>query len=324
MHYDVFNGDADGIIALLQLRLAEPKSAQLVTGVKRDIQLLDSLNLNSQDSLTVLDISMSSNQQGLANALQAGADVFYVDHHKAGDIPSHANLNAHIDLDAETCTALIVDALLQRRFHLWAITAAYGDNLLSKADTLALQAGLSQQQAAQLQELGTLINYNGYGEDVEDLHFHPAELFQKLLAYDDPFAVIADKHSPYYILKEAYAVDMTLAQSLVASYQDSQLSVFILPDTSSSRRVSGVYGNWLANQAPNHAHLVLTLNSQQDYTVSLRAPLTNKQGAGELCSQFASGGGREAAGGINHLPKASLELLIQSVSDYYQVTASST
>lgn len=324
MHYDVFNGDADGIIALLQLRLAEPKSAQLVTGVKRDIQLLDALKLNSQDSLTVLDISMSSNQQGLANALQAGADVFYVDHHKAGDIPSHPNLNAHIDLDAETCTALIVDALLQRRFHLWAITAAYGDNLLSKADTLALQAGLSQQQAAQLQELGTLINYNGYGEDVEDLHFHPAELFQKLLAYDDPFAVIADKHSPYYILKEAYAVDMTLAQSLVASYQDSQLSVFILPDTSSSRRVSGVYGNWLANQAPNHAHLVLTLNSQQDYTVSLRAPLTNKQGAGELCSQFASGGGREAAGGINHLPKASLELLIQSVSDYYQVTASST
>ena len=41
MDYDVFNGDADGICALIQLRLAEPRpDAVLVTGVKRDIQLL--------------------------------------------------------------------------------------------------------------------------------------------------------------------------------------------------------------------------------------------------------------------------------------------
>ena len=39
---DVFNGDADGLCALHQLRLAEPLAdAQLVTGVKRDIALLD-------------------------------------------------------------------------------------------------------------------------------------------------------------------------------------------------------------------------------------------------------------------------------------------
>jgi hypothetical protein len=39
-HYDVFNGDADGICALQQLRLAEPGTSVLVTGVKRDIGLL--------------------------------------------------------------------------------------------------------------------------------------------------------------------------------------------------------------------------------------------------------------------------------------------
>ena len=40
MDYDVFNGDADGICALIQLRLVEPRpDATLVTGVKRDIQL---------------------------------------------------------------------------------------------------------------------------------------------------------------------------------------------------------------------------------------------------------------------------------------------
>jgi hypothetical protein len=38
--YDVFNGDADGICALVQLRQLEPRDAILVTGVKRDISLL--------------------------------------------------------------------------------------------------------------------------------------------------------------------------------------------------------------------------------------------------------------------------------------------
>ncbi len=31
MNYDIFNGDADGIIALLQLRLADPIDSQLIT-----------------------------------------------------------------------------------------------------------------------------------------------------------------------------------------------------------------------------------------------------------------------------------------------------
>src|SRR5258708_22745285 len=39
-HFDVFNGDADGICSLHQLRLAEPVEATLVTRLKRDIALL--------------------------------------------------------------------------------------------------------------------------------------------------------------------------------------------------------------------------------------------------------------------------------------------
>ena len=38
---DVFNGDADGLCALHQLRLAEPRESVLVTGVKRDIALVE-------------------------------------------------------------------------------------------------------------------------------------------------------------------------------------------------------------------------------------------------------------------------------------------
>lgn len=44
-HYDIFNGDADGLCALVQLRLQHPAETSLVTGVKRDIQLLDRVTL---------------------------------------------------------------------------------------------------------------------------------------------------------------------------------------------------------------------------------------------------------------------------------------
>ena len=39
-HFDVFNGDADGLCALHQLRLEAPLDSVLITGVKRDIALL--------------------------------------------------------------------------------------------------------------------------------------------------------------------------------------------------------------------------------------------------------------------------------------------
>jgi len=40
MNYDIFNGDVDGSCAFFQPRRAEPWTAHLATGVKRDIDLL--------------------------------------------------------------------------------------------------------------------------------------------------------------------------------------------------------------------------------------------------------------------------------------------
>ncbi|MDF5528169.1 DHH family phosphoesterase, partial [Vibrio parahaemolyticus] len=237
-----------------------------------DIKLVEEVDVQAGDERTVVDISMEKNMAGLEQALAQGAHVFYADHHKAGDIPQHGNLDAHIDLDANMCTALIVDKLLDGRFHDWAITAAYGDNMIAKADELANNAGLSQQQKEQLKELGTLINYNGYGSKIEDLHFHPAELYRALLKYTSPFEAIEDTASPYYQLQSAYQQDMEAALAVPAMHESGKLKLFELPNTAASRRISGVYGNWLANQTPDSAHAVLTENADGTYTVSLRAP----------------------------------------------------
>ena len=104
--YDVFNGDADGICALLQLRLAAPADSTLITGVKRDIDLLKQVVAAPGDEITVLDVSMDTNRAALDAALAAGAKVTYVDHHFPGEIPQHGNLTAHINTDASCCTSL--------------------------------------------------------------------------------------------------------------------------------------------------------------------------------------------------------------------------
>lgn len=317
MNYDIFNGDADGIIALLQLRLAYPQESVLVTGVKRDINLVKKIDVKPEDSLTILDISMEKNMAALEVALESGAEVFYADHHRCGDIPENENLSAHIDLDANTCTALIIDKLLNGQFHYWAIAAAYGDNLIAKADELADTAGLSSEQKSQLKELGILINYNGYGAKIDDLHFDPTDLYQALRQYLSPFDVIEDKASPFYQLQSAYQSDMNHALSIEALHKSEKLALFELPNTAWARRISGVYGNLLANRSPNSSHAVITLNDDDTYTVSLRAPLNNKQGAGEICSSFATGGGREAAAGINALPKEKIAEFIQVVEGKY-------
>ena len=54
---DVFNGDADGLCALHQLRLAEPAASELVTGPKREIGLLKRVQASAGDRVTVLDIA---------------------------------------------------------------------------------------------------------------------------------------------------------------------------------------------------------------------------------------------------------------------------
>ena len=318
MHFDVFNGDADGIIALLQLRLAEPKKSTLITGVKRDIQLLQQVPIAQASSVTVLDISMEKNHLALESLINNNVDVFYVDHHRAGDIPNSENLTSIIDTDANTCTSLLVNQLLAGRYVLWAIVAAFGDNMLLAAEKLSKEQGLSINEQAQLKALGTYINYNGYGLTVDDLHIAPEILFESLLTYPNPFTLIAEPNSIFFTLEQAYLADMKQAKNAKVLYDSEVIQVFELDDAPWSRRVSGVFGNELANKHSRKAHAVLTLNPDNSYLVSLRAPLEQKLGAGDICAQFETGGGRAAAAGINQLPSEKLGKFIELVSKYYQ------
>jgi len=316
-YIDVFNGDADGICSLHQLRLAEPCDAELVTGVKRDISLLQRVNAEACDKVTVLDISLDKNRDHLIRLLEVGAAVQYFDHHFAGVIPVSANLEARINTSAETCTSLLVNEYLDDAYLPWAVTAAFGDNLFDAARAAAAPLHLSDKQMQQLEHLGTLINYNGYGVTLNDLYFAPDVLYREVQSYADPLQFVAEAPA-YRILADGFASDIEQARGLGAEIQTESIKVLLLPDATWTRRVSGVFGNELARGAPDRAHALMTLLPEGGYRVSIRAPLNNKTGADELCMQFPTGGGRKAAAGINVLPPEMFDHFIDAFRQMYE------
>lgn len=300
-HYDVFNGDADGICALQQLRLCEPiDNAVLVTGLKRDINLLSRVQAKKGDKITVLDISLDKNREALIDALAAGAKVFYADHHFPGEMPAHENLDMHIDPAPDTCTSLIANQYLNGQQARWAVVGAFGDNFDSVAEKLGRSIGISDEDLASYQQLGICLNYNGYGFEIEDLMYHPAALFKLVNAHQNPLDFIHNEPG-YTRLLEQYKTDMALSENTKPENQNDAAAVYLLPNETWAKRIVGVMGNDLAKQNPNRAHALLVDMGDGHYRVSVRAPYSTKSGADELCRQFESGGGRQAAAGINQL-----------------------
>lgn len=323
--YDIFNGDADGICALQQLRLAEPCDSILLTGVKRDIQLLERISPQAGDRITVLDLSLDTNRAGLMRALEAGARCRYFDHHFAGEVPQHPLLEAHIDTGPEVCTSMIVDRHLGGRHRAWAVAAAFGDNLQTPARAAAAALGLSADETDVLRELGECINYNAYGEKIEDLHFAPAELYRRLRPYADPL-VFAHEAPEVALLQRARVEDMARADALPVKPSSSGVVAVFMPEEAWSRRVSGVFANALSRRHPGCA-IALLVRSGAGYRVSLRAPGAgggsgDREGIDAIARAFESGSGRKGAAGIQFLPDAEVDRLFALLVATFGVTKS--
>ncbi|MCL2448589.1 MAG: DHH family phosphoesterase [Polyangiaceae bacterium] len=304
-HYYAFNGDADGLCALQQLWRSGAPGGVLVTGVKRDIALLERVDAVAGDQCTVLDVSLDVNRAGLLSLLAAGVLVRYFDHHFAGEVPAHPGLEAHLDPSAEVCTSILVDRWLGGSFRRWAVVGAFGDGLTSEGHALARAAALPPSSVERLRELGVAINYNAYGETIADLHVAPAVLAEEMAGYADPLD-FAEQSMTYRLLAQGYASDMERARALAPERAESGSVLFVLPDAPWARRASGTLANDLAKTFADRAVAIVSPKSDGGYLVSLRVPKGAAVGADEFCRRFPSGGGRKAAAGINHLPAAEL------------------
>ncbi|MBK1699444.1 acetyltransferase [Thiococcus pfennigii] len=309
-HYDVFNGDADGLCALHQLRLVEAIDSVLVTGVKRDIALLERVPVESASSVTVLDVSLDKNRGPLLELLARDVPVTYFDHHYAGEIPSHPALSVHIDPAPDRCTSLLVDEALRGRCRPWAVVGAFGDGMEAAARSAAAPLGLAEADLMRLRELGICLNYNGYGERVADLHFAPDALYRRMQAFGDPFAFMAEDDA-FATLSAGFADDMARARELAPRLEDERHGLYVLPAEAWARRISGVLANEVAHGAPERAHALLTERPDGGFVVSVRAPRATGEGADALCRQFPTGGGRKGAAGINVLAEADYDLFVE-------------
>jgi len=319
MHYDIFNGDADGICALHQLRLAEPKpDAICISGVKRDIVLLGRPELAtvSDSTLTVLDVSLDSNREPLLHLLARGNAITYFDHHSADPIPETDLLTATIVLSADTCTSLLVNEALKGKYAHWAICGAFGDNLHVKARQIAVSCSLNETETAQLREIGELLNYNGYGATIDDLHFHPLELYAAVAPYDNPL-VFFQESSELVLLRKGFQEDMEMALDIPEYLNTGKNRVYLFPDAPWGRRVAGVFANQKAREKADSAHALITENRDGTLRISVRAPLNDRRDAATLCRKFPSGGGRAASAGINYLPADQLEDFLAAFNTMY-------
>jgi hypothetical protein len=311
-YIDVCNGDADGLCSVVQWRLYEPRAARLITGLKREIELLEQVQAAPGDELLVCDLSMQRNRQPLLRLLEAGAVVRYFDHHKVDAIPVHPRLEATIDVASDVCTSLLVDRYLNGRFRAWAVVGAYGDNLTGVAERLAMTLGLSFDDRRHLQALGESINYNAYGDGQNDVTLASARLYELLAGYADPLQFL--RHEAIGKTLDTLRLnDLERARDVPPYWQDARVSVYLLPDVPWSRRVSGSLGNFLANAQVLRAHAVLTARAAGDFKVSVRAPLRAPDGAAEFCRLFG-GDGRAGAAGIEHLPAGQLDQFIKAFS----------
>jgi hypothetical protein len=305
-HIDVFNGDADGLCALHQLRLAEPADAELVTGLKRDIELLARVRADADCAITVLDISLDRNRAALDRLLAEGARVRWFDHHYAGHAPAHPRLELHIDPAPSTCTSILVDRHLGGRFRRWAVVAAFGDNLRVPALELAAALGLDDGRTDALRALGEALNYNAYGETETDVLIHPRALYRVLHAYEDPFDFAAREPIAAALIDRCRA-DLETARGVAPAHADERCTLYRLPDAPWARRVLGTFAHRLAADDPQRAHAVVRANADGSFTISVRAP----RGADALCRRFPRGGGRSTAAGIDRLPAERLDEFVR-------------
>lgn len=310
-HFDVFNGDADGLCALQQLRLAQPKESVLITGVKRDPKLLPRIAARPGDSVTVLDIPVGANLDAMLKLLEIGVSIEYFDHHHAPQPPEHPLLRLKLDSGPTMCTSLLVDRYLCGRYRAWAVVGAFGDNIPDAAEGMARSIGLDQKTTHLLKVLGDCLNYNAYGESEADLTIPPAMLHKSMVPFADPLQFVSQA-DVFLQIAQRRAGDMALAMNVRPIVQTDRLTAVLLPDAAWARRVIGVYANQLVNRNPGRICAVLVPNGRNGLSVSLRAAAQCGTSADRLARRHG-GDGRATAAGIKNLPLEDVPFLLRDM-----------
>lgn len=306
----LFNGDADGLIGQHLLYLHGLRPSLRITGMKRDIKLMQRLPVSFAGDVYAIDISLKSNAEAaLAYLQRPGGKLTWFDHHESGDLSATNRFEAHrfethIHESRGQCTGLIVNGYLGHRFDLWAAAAAFGDNVTASADAVLSRHSLSPGDREDLARLGEWLNYNAYGE-IQDALYAPSWLAETMQAFTDPLAFFRES-GLFAALGEQLRDDEAKAQALKPWREVQGAKVYRVPDAAWARRLGATLVNRWVRENPESGFAIFQQRSEGGYLVSLRSPQQGPRmqwDAARFAADFPTGGGRVQAAGINALPE---------------------
>lgn len=315
----IFNGDADGLISQHLVALSGVHPSLRITGLKREIVLLERIPPLKSANLYVFDISLESNSKGLLLLLEnPEIQINWFDHHESGMIPDSPRLKTRIRNTRGTCTALIVHGEFPGSDPCWAAMAAFGDNVPEAGEALLRSTEVSESEANLLREAGELLNYNAYGETEADVLFHPMKIAEQLSVFRDPLAFIRESGF-FEPLRIQFREDEKESQNLLPSEQRERARLYQLPAKPWSRRFGATFVNRIARENPDAAVAALHPLNDGTFQVSIRAPRSRSDApfASDLAREFPTGGGRALAAGINNLSAETASLFQQRFFDFY-------
>lgn len=316
----VFNGDADGIVSQHLAELSGIRPDLRVTGLKREIRLLDRLPRDWKGAVRVFDVSLDVNRSALEPLLKVpGVTVHWIDHHDAGAIPGSPRLHARIVNARGTCTGLLAHAEFPGADPRWAAMAAFGDNIPEAAEALLKPLALRPDEIRELREAGELLNYNAYGETGDDVLFRPLEVAERMADFTDPVAFVRTSGliAP---LREQFREDAEKMGELSPVDSVEGAAVYRLPAEPWARRLGSIFANRAALADPGRAVAVLHPLRDGTFQASIRAPRgrAGAAAASELAREYPTGGGRALAAGINRLPAEEVEGFFKRFFEVYR------
>jgi nanoRNase/pAp phosphatase (c-di-AMP/oligoRNAs hydrolase) len=174
------------------------------------------------------------------------------------------------------------------------------------ATNMAKSEGLDDEQILLLKQIGLTVNYNSYGQTVDDLFYSPEEIAKAVKACGSDIFSFTEQNDIFSTLLENFSNDLSSAVCQEPYSISKNGVIYVFPNEVWTHRIMGSFSNHLVSTNKDLACAIAVLNSDETYRISVRSSLNNPHGAGDLCKEFG-GGGREKAAGINNLPDSELD-----------------
>ena len=174
------------------------------------------------------------------------------------------------------------------------------------AMNMAKSENLNEDQIILLKQIGLVVNYNSYGQTVEDLFYTPEEIAEAVKACGSDIFRFTEQRDIFSTLLENFSADMSSAVCQEPYSIGENTVIYTLPNEPWTHRIMGSFSNHLVSTNKDLACAIAVLNSDGTYRISVRSSINNPHGAGDLCKKFG-GGGREKAGGVNNLDESELD-----------------